>query len=240
MEVIFLAGGKGSRLQPVVSDRPKPMADISGSPFLEYLLAFWKQQGCDHYVLSIGYMEQVIRNHFGDSYQGVPISYISEKQPLGTGGALLKAKMLIDSGNFVLVNGDSYLDFSFASLLEQHIGNQAAFTMALFEAENSNRYGTVILDHQNNIIKLLEKSPDVSHGWINAGIYLINSEMLENYEDENKFISFEQELIPDWLNQHGKLQGYKSNGFFIDIGIPDDYQKAQKLIPDLINVKQVN
>lgn len=226
MEVIILAGGKGTRLRSVVNDRPKPMADIAGKPFLTYLLDYWLGQGCTHLVLSVGYMGQFIEEYFGDAYQGVPISYSHEESPLGTGGAMLKALNLLNFNMFVLANGDSYFGFPFSGMLEQHKNNAADVTLALYETDKSDRYGSITLDNKKKITDFAEKRVGMGPGWINAGVYLFNKRFLVDLEKE-RCISLENELIPRWLESGIRIQGHQANGFFIDIGIPEDYRFAQ-------------
>lgn len=229
MDVVILAGGKGTRLQTVVNDRPKPMAEVAGKPFLEYLMGFWIKQGCENLILSTGYRNDFIFDYFGTSYHKVPVSYEIEDEPLGTGGALLKAVQQLHAEEFVLVNGDSYFDFPFHKMYLQHRDNHADISMALFKAENIERYGTVSIDENNQLKSFQEKTNTKSGGWVNAGIYLINRNILEAGNCEEKFISLEKDLFPAWLDAGMKIQGFKSKGFFIDIGIPETYKNAQNL-----------
>lgn len=229
MEVVILAGGKGTRLQSVVNDRPKPMADINGKPLLQYLLDFWIKQGCEHFILSVGYMHQAVSDYFGQQYRDIPISYSIENKPLGTGGAILKAAGHVQSENFVVINGDSYFDISFKALKREHDEQDADVSIALFKAENTSRYGLVDIDETNAVTGFHEKQATGVSGLFNAGTYLINKNFLRSIRFENKLVSFEEDLMPGWLASDVRVIGIPVQGMFIDIGIPEDYAKAKTL-----------
>ena len=119
-QAIILSGGQGTRLRSVVSDIPKPMADINGKPFLEYLLRYLNNQGCNHVVLSVGYKSEVIRNYFGNQYLNLKLDYALEKEPLGTGGGIKNSIKYISDNDFFLLNGDSFFDVNLSELAEFH------------------------------------------------------------------------------------------------------------------------
>ena len=211
MEAIVLAGGLGTRLRTVVADRPKPMADIKGKPFLEYLLEGWIEKGISHFILCIGYQGNFIENHFGNCWKGIAISYSKEEKLLGTGGGLKKATDKLKSDDpFLLLNGDTY----FFPIIPKLKGKM---TMTLRAVENGERYGTVVLDVNGKISSFIEKK--TGKGLINGGVYLIHPSLLEKIPS-NVPLSLEKDLLPNWI---GELYGVESTANFIDIGIPSDY-----------------
>ncbi len=228
MRAVILAGGKGARLNPIISDVPKPMAPIRKRPFLEYLLNYWIKQGVDQFVLSIGHMADQIHYYFGNNYRGCPIEYIREEKPLGTGGALLFVlDSLEDTDEAVLVlNGDSYCEVEFREMQEQHEKNNAAITVALTEVKENNRYSGVHMK-DNRILSFEKRRENATTSLINAGAYLIYPEVFfgQKWNIGDK-LSLEDDLFPVMIRQH-LVFGFSTCGRFIDIGIPDDYIRAQ-------------
>lgn len=223
MEAIILAGGFGTRLQQVVSDVPKPMAPINNVPFLAYILNYLAKYNITHVVLAVGYKKDIIINYFGDKYKNMNIDYSIEDTPLLTGGAIKKAISKCKEKNIFIINGDTYFDVNLAKLMEQHLSTNANFTIAVKEMTDFNRYGTVKIDKYNRVIGFEEKKY-YAQGYINGGIYCIKNNILEKIA-KNAF-SFEK----DYMEKHyaiDKTLAFYSEGYFIDIGIPSDYQKAQ-------------
>ncbi len=218
---IVLAGGLGTRLRGVINDLPKPMAMINGKPFLHYVLLYLTQQKIKKAVLSVGYKANVIEAYFGDKYLDVEISYSKEEEPLGTGGGIKKAFELVNDLAFVL-NGDTFFDIDLNSLREFHLQNEADISLALKPMKNFDRYGTVQLK-ENRIVNFEEKK-FLTEGLINGGVYFFSKNVFENVGDE-KF-SFEKEVLEKSVSQK-KLCGKIYDDYFIDIGIPEDYAKAQ-------------
>jgi D-glycero-alpha-D-manno-heptose 1-phosphate guanylyltransferase len=224
-EAVILAGGFGNRLKTVVPDRPKPMADINGRPFLEYLLDFLISQGIYRVILSVGYQHEKIREHFGHHYQNIELSYAVEERPLGTGGGLLNALLQVTADRVFILNGDTFFRISLAELESEFTGNQADLVMALHSVQNRSRYGTVVMDGQGRILKFSEKINRSGSTLINGGIYLMNRtifsgiDLPETFSMEIDFL----EKYPDRLRFFGKV--FQSD--FLDIGIPETYQQAQ-------------
>lgn len=236
MQAIILAGGFGTRLQSVVKDVPKPMADIAGKPFLAYLLQYLQEYGFTDCCISVGYKQEKIIEYFGDNYLGIKISYACEDTPLGTGGAIVNSLKNCDQAKPVVVlNGDSFLKIDYKKLADFHHKENSQITMVLREMEDCSRYGVVEIDEKNHIKNFAEKNPTLKNGLINGGIYLINPKVFTQFSLPNSF-SFEKDFLSQYLADF-EIKGFISNEYFIDIGIPQDYEKAQKELPQIIKNK---
>lgn len=219
MKVIILAGGKGLRLRKVVKDVPKPLAAIAGKPFLEYLILQLIKFGFRDIVFSVGYQKEAIKEYFGNGKKWrVSISYAEEKKPLGTGGAIKKAARLIDDKEFLVLNGDSFLDLDFNRLIEFHRRHKTIATLGLVRVDNLSRYGKVELNRKNRVIKFSEKK-STGKGIINGGVCVLNRKALVGIPTGK--VSFEKDILPGIIRQG--VYGFVSNGFFVDIGVPEDY-----------------
>jgi len=228
---VILAGGLGTRLRSVVSSVPKPMASIRGRPFLEHLMDYWIEQGVKKFVLSVGYKHQLIMKHFGDTYKDIPIHYAIEKEPLGTGGALLLAAQNITEP-FLVLNGDTFIEVNLDRLVDFHMTNGSEWTLSLFLAGQSERYTAIEMTIDGRITSL---QPEIDHldCLANGGVYLITPSALSrlDYELDRK-TSLEEELLPSFISSGGRLYGIECPGRFIDIGIPEDYYNAEKILLD--------
>jgi D-glycero-alpha-D-manno-heptose 1-phosphate guanylyltransferase len=224
-EAVVLAGGFGTRMKDLLGDLPKPMAQINGRPFLELVLDYLCLYNIDKIILSTGYLSEKIENHFGSSYKDASISYSVEKEPLGTGGAIKAALNGISGDNFLVLNGDTLFKADIDKLKIKHITKGADISIALREVENCNRYGAVSLDKNNRIVSFIEKSSEPSPGPINGGVYILNKEVFSQLILPQSF-SIEKDLFAlhtGDLNIFGNI----SNAYFIDIGTPDDYKRAE-------------
>ena len=222
-QAIILAGGFGTRLQKVVSDLPKPMADINGKPFLEYLFNYLEKYKIKKVILSVGYKHEKIIEYFGDNFKNIKIKYAVENQPLGTGGAIKFTLDKINDNNFFLINGDTFFDVNLNQLSNFHSDKKADISLSLKPLSDFDRYGAVEIDNNNRIKKFNEKKYQ-KHGLINGGVYAINKNIF-NKTEKTKF-SFEKDIMEKHLTKL-KMFGFVSDTYFIDIGIPDDYKKAQ-------------
>jgi D-glycero-alpha-D-manno-heptose 1-phosphate guanylyltransferase len=228
---IILAGGFGTRLKHVVNDVPKPMAPINDIPFLSILLKQLAQKGLKQVVLATGYKHEVIESYFGDNFEGLSIYYSIENSPLGTGGAIAKAlhfivaKNLSTQNNILILNGDSYFDLDFIDFQKLHKQKNADISIALKHMENFDRYGVVETNELGEIQQFKEKQP-TQKGLINTGSYIINTSTKEILDTFKPPFSFEQEILEN-STLSLKLYGFSQSGYFIDIGIPQDYQLAQ-------------
>ncbi len=172
-EAIVLAGGLGTRLRKVVKDVPKPMADINGKPFLEYLLTFLAKQGIEKVILSVGYKYEVIKSYFGNSFSGMELVYSIESEPLGTGGGIRQSLFYVDSEDVFIMNGDTFFEVDLNRLFLFHKEKNSVLSVALKPMKKFDRYGVVKLDENKKIIGFEEKKYYES-GLINGGVYLLN------------------------------------------------------------------
>ncbi len=221
---IILAGGFGTRLQSVVSEVPKPMAPVAGHPFLEYLLAYARKQGIQKAVLSVGYKYEVIEKHFGAEWRGLDIEYAVERSPLGTGGAIWNALSFCDHETVVVLNGDSLFEVDIPSLYKVKQQKKADMVLSLRAMENFDRYGVVEVNKEGRILEFKEKTFREA-GLINGGVYCFDTEWALGLGLSGRF-SFEKAVLEQELSS-SNFYGYISDGYFIDIGIPEDYDRAQ-------------
>ncbi len=224
-DAVILAGGFGTRLSHVVSNVPKPMAPVYGKPFLSYLMDRLVEAGITRIVLATGYKHECIESYFGASYRGAEIIYSQETTPLFTGGAILQAAQYIESDNLVVLNGDTLFDIDLQKLYDFHVQRQANLSIALRHVNDTSRYGSVTCANER-IVEFKEKDASIGDGDINGGIYLINHTWLISQELPVKF-SFEKELMQPMAGQDS-FYGLSFNSYFIDIGIPEDYWRAQR------------
>ena len=223
-KAVILAGGKGTRLASVVQDKPKPMADIAGLPFLHYMILTLKKNGIEEVVLMVGHLHEVIIDYFQSSYHGVVISYEIEVEPRGTGGLIYElAKQWQEP--ILLVNGDTYFDVDIQALVTK--AEQSEIIIAVRAVEHSDRYGVLEI-HDDRIVDFKEKTW-IDQGYINGGIYMLPAGVFDNYN-----LPFSFSIEKDFFELHKDslhLKPFYSQGYFIDIGIPEDYEKAQISIP---------
>ena len=226
---VILAGGFGTRLRSAISDVPKPMAPIHNRPFLEYLMDYWIGQGVSQFILSVGYKSNIIINHFGSGYKGIPIFYIEENEPLGTGGALVLAAQRLTTP-FLLLNGDTYFEVSLEELRYFHKKSHSDWTIALFRANEANRYGAITIEPDGKITQLKTAKCQVSE-FANGGVYLINPLIVASslFESGKKY-SLEDEVMSILIDGGKNIVGIEQAGIFLDIGIPADYISAKKII----------
>lgn len=235
LQAVILAGGEGTRLKSVVSDVPKPMAPIDGKPFLEYLFAILKSAGIKNIVMLTGYKAESIKSHFGFGEAfGVEIKYSDEGKPLGTGGALFNAWDMLED-EFIVVNGDTFFDIQL-ELLDSIISEASMKALIVLRySTNIQRYGSIDIDKSYKITSFKEKgalASDRVDSYINGGIYYFSKKILQDYNRKLKGqkISIENDIFPE-LADMGLLSGFPLGGKFIDIGIPEDYNAAKKIIP---------
>ena len=222
MEAIVLAGGMGTRLKSVVADLPKCMAPVAGKPFLYYLLNTLETAGFQHVILSLGYKHEAVKNWLSDYKTSLHITPVVEDTPLGTGGAIKLALSYTTQASVFVFNGDSYLQLDYQAMLKSHIEKKVLATVALKEMFRFDRYGKVELDDDFRIIHFGEKQY-CETGFINGGVYVIDRSVPEKLPDR---FSLEKDFF-ELKAGTGKLAGFPTNGYFIDIGIPEDYFRAQ-------------
>jgi D-glycero-alpha-D-manno-heptose 1-phosphate guanylyltransferase len=229
MEAIVLAGGLGTRLSSRLVNCPKPMAPINGRPFLEILLDQLVDAGCSRITLSVGHLHEVIERAFGKRYRDANIEYAVEDAPLGTGGAIRFALERVVEDAVLTVNGDTFLDADLSALFQTHTGGASQITMAVTHVPNTARYGGVKIEG-GKVVGFTEKGL-TGPGWINGGIYILDklfawpSDLPERFSFETDVLAaFVSELYP---NAHCVA------GYFLDIGIPEDLDRAQVELPKL-------
>ena len=233
MKALILVGGLGTRLQALVPDRPKPMADVFGKPFLEYQIERLKGQGFDDIVLCVGYRADQIRDYFGDGRRwSVGIHYSVETEPLGTAGAIQNARRFIED-TFLVLNGDSYLGANLADMVEFHrsgrsVNPRVAGTLAVVAVDDASAYGALELDAQHHVLSFREKG-QAGPGWVNGGAYVLEPDILR-LVPEGRAVSIERETFPLALAQGRCLLGYGVKGFFVDIGTPEGYRRFQRYV----------
>lgn len=228
---VILAGGLGTRLRSAVPDLPKPMAPISGRPFLEHQLDYWIKQGISNFVLSVGYRHEVIIDHFGNRYKDASIDYVIEKTPLGTGGGLLLAAEKIGKNDpFLLLNGDTYFAVDLKALIAFSSANDADWCFSLFRTNETGRYMGIDVSPQWKITSLRSGAGQPNR-LANGGVYWVSPRALigEPFSPGDK-VSLEDDIFPAAIAVGQRLMGIEFSGTFIDIGVPDDYHRA----PDLL------
>lgn len=225
MEAVILVGGLGTRLRSVVSDRPKPMAEVNGKPFLSIILDSLVEGGVNHVILATGYKGEFISNYYGDSYRNIKLDYSHENKKLGTGGAVKQALGFLINKRmpFFVLNGDSFIELEFARMYSQHLFSNSQITIATKFVSSASRYGLLEIN-EKKITGFKEKGSSAS-GYINSGIYIINPDLFKS-EIELAF-SLEKDFIEKRIEQLD-ISPFESKGFFIDIGIPEDYERAKR------------
>ena len=229
---LVLAGGLGTRLRSVVSELPKPMAPVRGRPFLEHLLDYWIYQGVNHFVLSVGYLHEIIIDHMGDNYKGAKIDYVVEEAPLGTGGGLLLGAQKIGHDKpFLVLNGDTYFAVNLEKLILFSNIHNTDWCFSLFTASETGRYMGMDISTQGFITSL--KSTTVQGGRLaNGGVYWFHPRALHQigFLPGDK-CSLEEDIFKAAFALRQRMMGIEFSGFFIDIGVPMDYHLASKLLP---------
>jgi len=225
LDVVILCGGMGSRLRAAVSDRPKPMARIDQRPFLDILIKFFAGFGFRRFVLCAGYMSQVIRDYYASRTGPYKFIISDETAPLGTGGTIRNAEQFIQSDPFLVANGDSFCPVDLPEFYSFHEANQALMSMAVVKADETNDYGTVLLDDARRIVSFEEKKQSHRRCCINAGMYFFRKDVISLIPQKTRF-SLEHELFPMLVEQDS--YGFISPGPLVDIGTPGRYEWAKK------------
>lgn len=233
MLAVILCGGLGTRLRGVVDDRPKVLAPVAGEPFLGYLLDHLQGQGLSDIVLSTGHLGERVEDYAGNGDRwGVRVQCIREPEPLGTGGALrFVADVLNLQEPFLVLNGDTFFAGALSQLVDFHAAHpDAQATLALVEVAEAERYGTVQINHETGTVTaFLEKQPG-RHGaaWINAGAYVLESSLLSSIPP-GRNVSLERDVFPRWIGR-GLYACPFPEATFLDIGTPEDYARAARVL----------
>ncbi|HSF09814.1 MAG TPA: nucleotidyltransferase family protein [Nitrospirales bacterium] len=223
-KAIVLAGGRGERLQPVVPDLPKPMAPVRGRPFLEYILDRLVDAGLTEVTISVGYKAEVIEEHFGQAYRSLQIRYSRERYPLGTGGAMALALKGDESSPTLVLNADTIVDIDYPALMAWYAQTPTQVAIVLRHVPDVSRYGAVVLLGER-IVEFQEKGQE-GPGLVNAGVYVVGPEIFSQYGSGEHF-SFETDILQPYCREL-QPRAFVTTGYFIDIGTPSDYERAQK------------
>jgi len=228
MEVIILAGGLGTRLRSVVSEVPKCMAPVAGKPFLWYLLKYLTRfDQVDRVILSVGYLREVIFKWIDEVKDEFPFEfdYAIEEEPLGTGGGIKLALFKANDERVFVLNGDTLFDVDLMQLYDAHVIGKKSITLALKPMRKFKRYGTVNMEPITGTILSFNEKQYCEEGLINGGVYVI-SKNASIFEGLEKKFSFETAVLEPQCARR-QLLGVVQDGYFIDIGVPEDYQRAQ-------------
>lgn len=221
---VILAGGLGTRLRKVVSDRPKVLAEVQGKPFLCYILDQLVNFGINQVIISAGYLADKIISVIGSKYDSLNLNYSKEVNPLGTAGALRLIHEITDERYCLVMNGDSYIEFDLLSLFNFFRKRKAKIVILTKMVADTSRYGTIQMNEKNEITAFVEKKKIVESGIINAGIYLMKTSTLINIPNKTP-CSLEYDFFPRMIDKG--MYGYIEEGRFIDIGTPNSYVQAQ-------------
>ena len=225
-EAILLVGGLGSRLRPLTVTTPKPMLPVAGVPFVAHQLARLAAAGVDHVVLATSYKAEVFEGYLGDGAAvGLAVDYVTEREPLGTGGALrhVAHRLHAAPGDPVLVlNGDILSGHDMGAQLAAHAAARAAVTLHLVAVDDPRAYGCVPTDASGRVTEFLEKAPDPVSNQINAGCYVFSREVLDAIP-HGRAVSVERETFPGLLAAGALVLGYREDAYWLDLGTPQAF-----------------
>jgi len=236
MQAIILAGGLGTRLRSVISEQPKALAPVAGKPFLHWLIVFLQKNGVTNFIFSLGYLHEQVEQFLENQFSTLKYKTVVENEPLGTGGGIKLCLNFCTEENILLVNGDTFFELDIQAFYTSFLQTSSHCSIALTSMEHFDRYGSVSITSDNIITEFNEKKY-CEKGLISTGLVLFKKSIFElktNSLGEN--FSFEKDFIEPNISNL-KVTGYIADGYFIDIGIPEDYTKAQKEIQLLFSNK---
>ena len=223
-EAIILAGGFGTRLKETVPDLPKCLAPVKSKPILHYIINYLIENGVDRIVFSLRYKSNLVIEFVKNNFGFIEYDFVVEKETLGTGGALALSLKNTKNDDVIVLNGDSIFKINLNNLYNFHHKTKSSFSIALKNISNPIRYGTVELNNKGKIIYFKEKDKTLSNGLINGGVYIVNKKFyLKNINNES--FSLETDFLADDTDNKN-IFGKIFNEYFIDIGIPEDYKRA--------------
>jgi len=220
----ILAGGLGTRLQPLISGVPKVLARVHGRPFVAFLLDQLESAGIRNVIMLTGHHADQVSGTLGLRHGAMKLKYSIESSALGTAGALAHALPMIDTRSVLLLNGDSYCDVNLRQLVSEHVRCRAEGTITLAPVADAGRFGRVELEANGRVTRFAEKQQCSEPGWINAGVYLLEKALIQEIP-QGRAVSLEREMVPTWLENRA-LFGFRSEGRFLDIGTPESYSEA--------------
>ena len=229
MKAVILAGGEGTRLRPLTCNVPKPMVPILNRPFLEHMLSHLSGHGVEHAILTMWYLPDVIRSHFGNGEGlGLRLSYTLDETPLGTAGAVKNVEDELD-GAFLVLNGDIFTDLDLSAMARFHRDSGAMVTIALTQVEDPSAFGVVDMDESGRVSRFVEKPApgEAPSNWVNAGTYLVEPEALAHAPGGEHYM-FERGLFPKLLKMGAPVYGYRSNAYWADLGTPASYTRVHR------------
>jgi D-glycero-alpha-D-manno-heptose 1-phosphate guanylyltransferase len=224
MEAIVLAGGRGTRLASVMRGVPKVLAPVGDRPFLELLLRRLREKGIGRVILSVGYLAETIRDRFGDAFDGLELAYAMEKEPLGTGGAVMHALQSAMADAVLVLNGDTFAELDYGAMVERHVDAGVSVSIAVMEVPDCTRYGRVVID-EGRVAGFTEKG-FAGPGLISVGAYVVRRDVFAAYRMPAAF-SIEADFFAAHIEELRPL-AFVASGYFIDIGIPEDLRRAQR------------
>lgn len=219
-----LAGGLGTRLRSVVPDLPKVLATVRGRPFIHYVLDYLAEFGIRSVVLGTGYRADQVSDLLGDRYGGMSLSYSTESEPLGTGGALRLALPQLHGKHILALNGDSFCPADLVAMWQAHQERRAAGSVLLVRVDDARQFGGVQTAEDDRIVGFSEKDPNAGGGWINAGVYLLSRDLVASLPG-GRPVSLEREGFPGWLESG--LFGHRTDAPLLDIGTPESFASAE-------------
>lgn len=228
-DALVLCGGAGLRLRSVIGESQKGMASVGGRPFLELLLRQLSREGFKRVILAVGYQQESVFSYFGDNIFDLQLLYSPEQSALGTGGALRNAAKFVESEIIVGMNGDSYTEADLNAFVADYRASGAEASLMVVRADGRDDCGSVCVSEKNRIVSFDEKPSSRHAHYSNAGIYMLPVPLLYHIP-EGRPVSLEREIFPLWLSEGRKLQAFVSNGACVDIGTPERYELAQRLL----------
>jgi D-glycero-alpha-D-manno-heptose 1-phosphate guanylyltransferase len=227
MTAVVLAGGLGTRLRTVLPSTPKALAPVGNLSFLELLTRQLRHQGIRRIVMCTGYLGDQIEDQFGDGHcLDVAITYSRELEPMGTAGAVKLARRHLEGeSEFIVLNGDSFIDIDFHQLIRFHCRHGGLMTIAARRVEDTHRYGTIEVSGDDRVVSFMEKTGRHAPGLVNVGVYVFNAAVLEHICEGPA--SLERDVFPQLLDCGAFA--FQQDGIFIDIGTPQDYARAEAI-----------
>jgi len=238
VKAVILVGGEGTRLRPLTFTTVKAMVPVLNKPFIEYVFRYLRNHNIQEIILALGYKPDCITDYFGDASQlGTKLFYSVETEPLGTAGAVKNAEQYIDDTLFVL-NGDIFTDLNLTDMLKYHKDKAAKVTIALTPVEDPTRFGVVETDNNQRVLRFVEKPKrdQVKSNMINAGVYIIESQVLKHIP-KGKFFMFERDVFPPLLAEGEPVFSYATDAYWIDTGTPEQYLQLNS---DLMSGKSIH